>query len=82
MPVCAQAVQQADGSLALVLDQTTTDVSTCAYVVQTGPEIASSLVAFSADDGAQVSAIIVSVWAAAWGVRVLIDVVRGSSDNE
>jgi hypothetical protein len=82
MPTCVQAVQQADGSLALVLDPSATDVTTCSYVVQTGPEVASSLVALSVDDGALISASIVSVWAAAWGVRNLIDVVRGSSEDE
>lgn len=84
MPTCARAVQQADGSLALVLDQSATDVTACSYVVQSGPEIANSLVALSAEDGAAVSAMIVSVWAAAWGIRAVIDVVRnnGASDEK
>lgn len=84
MPTCAQAVQQADGSLALVLEPSVSDVSTCAYVVQSGSEVADSLVALTAEDGAAISTMIVSVWAAAWGVRAVIDVVRnsGSSDEK
>lgn len=80
MPVCAQAVQQADGKLALVLDPAATDLSTCPYVVQSGAEVANSLFSLTAEDGAQLSVAIVSCWVAAWAIKAIIHVVRGSSE--
>jgi hypothetical protein len=80
MPVCAQAVQQADGKLALVLDPTATDLSACPYVVQSGAEVANSLFSLTAADGAQLSIAIVSCWAGAFAIKAIINVVRGSSE--
>jgi hypothetical protein len=82
MPTCARAVQQADGSLALVLDPSATDVTACSYVVQTGPEVANSLVALSAEDGAEIAGMIVACWAAAYGIRAVIDVVQNSGASD
>jgi hypothetical protein len=82
MPTCARAVQQADGSLALVLDPSASDVTACSYVVQTGPEVANSLVALSAEDGAEISGMIVALWAAAWGIRAVINVVQNSGASD
>lgn len=82
MPVCARAVQQADGSVALVLDTTQTNVSACAYVVQTGPEIANSLVTLSVQDGAEISAAIVGTWAAAWGIRQVANLLQQNGNPE
>jgi len=78
MAVCAQAVQQADGSLALVLDPTALDLSACQYVVQSGAEVANSLFAMTAKDGAFVSAGIITCWVTAYAIRSLINVIRGS----
>jgi hypothetical protein len=80
MAVCAQAVQQPDGKLALVLDPTATDLSTCPYVVQSGAEVANSLFSLTAEDGAQLSAMIVSCWAAAWAIKAIVHVIRGSTE--
>lgn len=82
MPTCARAIQQADGSLALVLDPSATDVTACSYVVQTGPEVASSLVALSVEDGVQISTMIVATWAAAYGIRAVINVVQNSGASD
>lgn len=81
MPACARAVQQADGSLALVLDPSATDLSTCPYVVQTGAELGNSLVSFSASDGALLSSGVISCWLAAYGIRSVIEVIRGSTNE-
>ena len=81
MPACARAVQQADGSFALVLDPSASDLSTCAYVVQTGAELGNSLVSFSASDGALLSSGVISCWLAAYGIRSLIEVIRGSTNE-
>ena len=80
MAACAQAVQQPDGTLVLRLEPTATDLSTCQYVVQSGAELANSLFSMTAADGAWVSTGIISVWAAAYGIRLIINVVRGSSE--
>lgn len=81
MASCARAVQQADGSFVIVLDPTASDLSTCPYVLSSGAELANSLFSLTAEDGAYVSMMIVGVWAAAWGVRSVINVVKqGSSE--
>ena len=76
MAACARAVQQADGSLALVLDPAATDLSTCPYVVQSGAELANSLFSLTAEDGAYVSTAIISVWVVAYLIRSIINVVK------
>lgn len=81
MPVCARAIQQPDGTSALVLDTTATNLATCAYVVQTGAELGNNLVSFSASDGALLSSGVVGVWMAAYGIRSVINVVRGSTNE-
>lgn len=81
MPACARAVQQADGSYALVLDPSATDLSTCSYVVQTGAELGNSLVSFSASDGALLSSGVIGCWVAAYGIRTVIEVIKGSTNE-
>lgn len=80
MAACAQAVQQPDGTLVLRLEPTATDLSTCQYVVQSGAELANSLFSMTASDGALVSSGIIAAWAAAYAIRSIINVVRGSSE--
>lgn len=80
MAACAQVVQQADGKLLLVLDPVATDLSTCPYVVQSGAELSNSLFSLTAEDGAQLSAAIVACWVAAWGLKAIINVVKGSTE--
>lgn len=82
MATCAVAVQQSDGSYTLTLAPSITDVSTCAYVVQSGADVANSLLMMSAEDGALVSVGMVSTWAAAWGILQVARVIRGGSTNE
>jgi hypothetical protein len=81
MPACARAVQQADGSFALVLDPSATDLTACAYVVETGAELGNSLVTFSASDGALLSSGVIGCWVAAYGIRTVIEVIRGSTNE-
>lgn len=76
MAACARAVQQADGSLALVLDPTATDLSACPYVVQSGAELANSLFSLTAEDGAYVSTAIISAWVVAYLIRSIIAVIK------
>ena len=82
MPVCARAVPQPDGTLLLVLDPAATNLTTCAYVVETGPDISNSFLLMSAEDGGFFSAGLVTCWMTAYGIRSVISIVKGSSTNE
>lgn len=80
MPICARGVQQADGSIVLALDPAAPDLSTCPYVVMSGAEVANSLFSLTAADGGLLSAGIVGCWAAAFAIRSVINVVKGSTE--
>lgn len=82
MATCAIAIQQPDGSYFLKLDPSETNVSTCTYVVQSGADIANSIFNMSAEDGGLISAGLVSVWMAAWGIKAILAVINGSTGNE
>jgi len=78
MPVCAKAIQQADGSLLLALDPLAQDLTACSYVVESGAEVGNSLLSMTAQDGALVSVAIISCWATAFGIRAIISLIKGS----
>lgn len=82
MAACVKAIQQPDGRLVLELDPAATDVTACQYVVVSGSEVGNGLFSLSAEDGAIASGLIVSCWVAAYGVRSVISVFRGSSKDE
>lgn len=72
MPVCARAIQQADGSFLLALDPANTSPSTCAYVVDTGSESAwAELGAMTINDATVITGSVAAVWGIAWGIRLL-----------
>lgn len=72
MGVCAKAVQQADGTLLLALDPQVTNLSTCAYVVDTGGSNAwNELGNMSIGDAQMISAYVGGVWAIAWGFKAI-----------
>ncbi|MBB5198952.1 hypothetical protein HNR39_000762 [Glaciimonas immobilis] len=81
MSTCAVAVQQADGSYLLQVDPTVTDVSSCTYVVQSGADIAGSLLLMSANDGATYSLAIFSVWVTAWAFRMFVRTLNGDQND-
>lgn len=83
MATCAIAVLQADGSYLLAIDPSVTNISTCTYVVESGADIANSILNMSAEDGGLISGGLITVWVAAWGVRQIIAIFnQGSSSNE
>lgn len=82
MAVCARGVQQPDGTVYLVLDPLASNVSTCAFVVQSGSDINNSFLLMSAEDGGLFAAGLVSVWFSAYGVKAIINVIKGSSSGE
>lgn len=70
--ICANAVQQPDGSYLLVLDPVQTDYGTCPYVVESGSETAwASLSGMTIDNALVISASVCGLWALAWGIRQL-----------
>lgn len=72
MAVCAQAIQQADGSFLLALDPSVTNPSTCAYVVETGTEsLLGSVAALSLDDAQAIALAVCGLWAVAWVFRLI-----------
>ena len=84
MPVCAKTAVDPIGDIQgpiLVLDTQATDLSTCAYVVQTGAELGNSVLFFSASDGALLSSGVIACWLAAYGIRSVIEVIRGSTNE-
>jgi hypothetical protein len=80
MPVCAQGIQQPDGKVLLALDPLATDLTACAYVVETGPEVGNSLLSMTAQDGGIFSAGVIAVWMAGYGIRSVISIIRGSEN--
>lgn len=72
MAVCAKAVQQPDGSFLLGLDPAVTDLTTCAYVVETGGASGwRELGNMSIENAAEISGYVGVVWAIAWGFRAI-----------
>ena len=72
MPVCAQAVQQPDGSFLIGLIPAVTDLTTCAYVVQTGGESGfHALFDLSPNDAALIASAVALVWGMCWSFRIL-----------
>jgi hypothetical protein len=83
MAVCARAVQQSDGSFLLGLDPAVTDLSTCAYVVETGSSNAwSELGNMSIENAQLVGAEVGAVWAIAWGFRAVLKSLFNSKETE
>lgn len=81
MTTCAVAVQQADGSYVLQLDPSVTNVTTCSYVVQSGTDLGNSLMTLSVQNGSLITAAILSLWAAAWVIAVIVRQVKGSNSD-
>lgn len=82
MAACAKAVQQPDGRLLLELDPAATDLTACAFVVQSGTELGNNLLNLSVEDGSIASGLIVSCWLAAFGVKSVIEVFKGSTRDD
>ncbi|WP_297843726.1 hypothetical protein [Pseudomonas sp.] len=81
MAVCAKVVTLPQGSV-FAVDTTQTDLTACAYVVESGPDLSNSFLLMSAEDGGYFAAGLITVWMAAWGVKAVINVVQGSISNE
>jgi hypothetical protein len=86
MAVCARVVNYTGADMGagpvqvLVLDPSAADLSKCQYVVSSGAELANSLFSLTAEDGAYVSSAIIGCWVAAYLVRSVINVIKGSTE--
>lgn len=73
MPVCARAIEQADGSFLLALDPANTSPATCAYVVDTGSESAwAELGSMTIEEASYITGLVALLWAGAWGIRLVL----------
>lgn len=81
MAVCARGVVQQDGSILLVLDSSVTNLATCQYVVQSGSDISNSFLLMTAEDGAVFSSGVIACWALAYGIRSIINILKGSTNE-
>jgi hypothetical protein len=74
---CAKLVLQSDGSYLVGVDPAITDLSTCAYVVETGGEFSlGSLMNLSPDDALVISVAVAGLWAVAWAFKQVIHAVN------
>ena len=81
MAVCASAIQQPDGSYALHLEPSITDVTTCQYVVHTGSEVAfAPLLSMTPNDALVISGAVCALWAIAWGIRQVGHSMKGNEN--
>jgi hypothetical protein len=80
MPICAKVVQS-NGEQLLALDPAQTDFSTCTYVVESGDEVASSFFRMSSEDGFIFSAGLIACWLTAFGIKSIISIIRGSTNE-
>lgn len=72
MAVCARAVLLPDGTYSLALDPAVTDLTTCAYVVETGSASGwRELGNMSIENAQVIGAYVGLVWAIAWGCRAV-----------
>jgi hypothetical protein len=72
MPVCAVLITEPDGSSVFALDTSQqTDLSTCAYVVQTGSDFTpiNFWQNLGPDDALTICTAVALLWAVAWGFR-------------
>ena len=86
MPVCAQTVQLDGGVVALTVNHSTTDLSTCAFVLQTAAEYGSGNSIFfdqmSTADAQVIATHIGIVWAIAWSLKQIANLVRDLNPPE
>lgn len=72
MPVCATALLQPDGSYLLALNPAETNLSACAYAVETGSEsLLGTLAAMTPDNALVISGAVALFWGTCWGFRML-----------
>lgn len=86
MPACGKYVTLHDGVVVVGVDPSTTDLSTCAYVLQTATEYGSGNFFFlnqiSVADSQVIAAHMGIVWAIAWGFKQIANLVKDLNPTE
>ncbi|CAN5673996.1 hypothetical protein BH11PSE12_BH11PSE12_27200 [soil metagenome] len=81
MASCINLEIQVDGSYKVTPDART-DLSACMYVLNTGEEVGNSLIGLTPAQGAEISAYIAALWAVAWGIKQIANVIKGTENHE
>jgi len=79
MAQCVALVQDAGGLWVLTPDNSQSDISQCSLVVQSGDSVANGWLTWSPADALTIVYAMLPVIALAWGFRVVIQVLRGST---
>jgi len=80
MPTCAKIVV-VNGENMIALDVGNPNLTTCSYVVESGVDVSNNFWTLSATDGAVFSAGVISCWMVAYGIRSIMFIVKGSSNE-
>jgi hypothetical protein len=70
-----------DGSYRLI-PQSSPDLNSCTYVIQSGAEVGNSIVNLTPSQGLEISVYVCSIWALAWGFRQISNVLNIGDSNE
>ena len=70
MPICANQITNADGSIGLVLNPAQPNLSQCSFAVMTGSEaVNTGLLQLTPEDALTLLVPICGVWATAWAFK-------------
>jgi len=79
MAICVKQTNIDANTGILQVDTATTDLNSCAYVLQTGAEYKNSqFLNLSIEDGAAIGSAIVACWTIAFCIRALINFIKES----
>lgn len=82
MAICVKQTTVDTTPGVLQVDTSTTDLNSCAYVLQSGADYKNSqFLNLSIEDGAAIGGAIVACWTVAFCIRALINFIK-ESDNE
>lgn len=68
MAQCVDLELQADGSLKMI-PQSSPDLNTCAYVIQSGAEVGNSIADLTPSQALEIGGYVGALWALAWGIK-------------
>lgn len=80
MAQCVDLEIQADGSLKLI-PQSSPDLNSCAYVIQSGAEVGNSIADFTPSQGLEIGGMVGALWAMAWGIKQISKTLNSGDSN-
>lgn len=81
MAQCVLLQLAEDGSYRLT-PQVSSDLNSCAYVIQSGAEVGNSIANLTPSQGSEISVYVCGLWALAWGFRQISNVLNSGDSNE